>query len=78
MIKRSFNQKAERAKEILSIIHSYVCGPMITLARGGYEYFITFTNDYSHFGFVYLIRHKSNSFQKFKEYEAKMERQTSK
>ena len=44
-------------------------------ARGGYEYFVTFTYDYSRYGFVYLMHQKSETFDKFREYEAKAEKQ---
>ena len=78
MTKRSFTQKADRAKEILALVHTDVCGPMTTPARGGYEYFITFTDDHTRFGYVYLMRRKSDSFDKFKEFKAEVERQTGK
>ena len=39
-------------------------------ARGGYEYFIAFTNDYSRYGYDYLMHHKSEAFEKFREYKA--------
>ncbi|KAL0405470.1 UNVERIFIED_CONTAM: hypothetical protein Slati_3860900 [Sesamum latifolium] len=39
-----------------------VCGPLNTLARGGYSYFITFTDDHSRYGYVYLMRYKSEAF----------------
>ena len=42
-------------------------------ARGGYVYFITFTDDYSRFRYVYLMRHKSESFEKFKGFKAEVE-----
>ena len=44
-------------------------------ARGGHEYFITFTDDYSRYGYVYLMRHKSEAFDKFREYKAEEEKQ---
>ena len=44
-------------------------------ARGGYEYFVTFTDDYSIYGFVYLMHQKSETFDKFREYKAKAEKQ---
>ena len=47
-------------------------------ARGGYEYFITFTNDYSRFGYVYLMKWKSKAFEKFKEFRAEVENQLGK
>ena len=43
--------------------------------QGGYEYFITFTDDYSRYGYVYLMRHKSEAFDKFREYKAEAEKQ---
>ena len=64
MTKRSFRTKGTRATECLGLMHTNVCDPMSIQARGGYEYFITFTDDYSRFGYVYLMRHKSDAFDK--------------
>ena len=55
-----------------------VCGPMSTQAKGGYEYFITFTDDYLRYGYVYLMRWKSKTFEKFKEFMAEVENQLGK
>ena len=46
---------------------------MLIQARGGYEYFITFTDDYSRFGYVYLMKRKFETFEKFKEFRAEVE-----
>ncbi|KAL2240893.1 UNVERIFIED_CONTAM: hypothetical protein Sindi_0730500, partial [Sesamum indicum] len=46
-----------------------------TPARGGYSYFITFTDDHSQY-YVYLIRYKSDAFARFKEYRLEIENQT--
>ena len=43
--KRPFIAKGYRAKDLLELVHSNVCGPMSIQVRGGYEYLITFTND---------------------------------
>ena len=51
MIKRPFNAKGRRAQDLLELVHSDVCGSMSIQARGGYEYFITFTDDYFRFGY---------------------------
>jgi hypothetical protein len=40
---------------------------MSSMARGGFQYFITFTDDFCRYGYIYLMRHKSESFEKFKE-----------
>ena len=73
MTKWPFNAKGRRAQELLELVHTNECGPMSTQAKGSYEYFITFTNDYSRYGYVYLMRRKSKTFEKFKEFKAKVE-----
>ncbi|TYK16841.1 gag/pol protein [Cucumis melo var. makuwa] len=73
MTKRPFTGKGHRAKEPLELVHSDLCGLMNVKARGGFEYFITFTDDYSRYGYVYLMQHKSKALEKFKEYKAEVE-----
>ena len=75
MTKRPFKAKGNRATIQLELVHTDVCGPMSVQARGGYEYFITFIDDYSRYGYVYLMRHKSEAFDKFREYKAEAEKQ---
>ena len=67
--KSSFHGNSERASDLLGLIHSDVCGPMSTHARRGFNYFITFTDDFSRFGYVYLMRHKFEAFDKFKDFQ---------
>ena len=68
MTKRPFTGKGLRTKEPLELIHSDVCGPMNVKARGGYEYYVTFIDDYSRYVYVYLMQWKSKTFEKFKEF----------
>ena len=63
---------------MLELVHSDVYGPMSIQERGGYEYFITLTDDYSRFGYVYLMKWKSEAFEKFKEFRAEVENQLDK
>ena len=70
MTKRLFKAKGNRATVQLELVHTNVCGPMTIQAKGGYEYFITFTDDYSRYGYIYLMRHKSEAFGKFQEFKA--------
>jgi transposase InsO family protein len=51
---------------------------MSTTARGGFQYFITFTNDFSRYGYVYLMKHKSETFEKFKEFHNEVDNQRGK
>ena len=52
-----------------------MCGSFSVHARDGYEYFITFTDDYSRYGYVYLMKKKSEVLDKFKEFKAESEKQ---
>ena len=74
MIKSPFTGKGERASELLGLIHYDVCGPMSSSARGGYFYFITFTDDLSRYGYVYLMKNKLESFEMFKLFRNEVEK----
>ena len=75
MTKRPFKAKGNCTTVELELVHTDVYGPMTIQARGGYEYFITFTNDYSRYGYIHLMRHKSETFRKFQEFKAEAEKQ---
>ena len=62
----------ERATDLLEIIHTNVCDPMSVDARGEYHYFLTFTDDLSRYGYIYLMKHKSETFEKFKECQSEV------
>ena len=55
MTKTPFSGRMERATDLLEIIHTDVCGPMNIEARGGYRYFLTFTDDLSRYEYIYFI-----------------------
>ena len=77
-LQRPFSAKGERSKEPLQLVHSNVCGPLSVQARGGYEYFVTFIDDYSRYGYVYLMHKKSETLGKLKEFMAEAEKQLGK
>ena len=64
---------SEKASDLLELIHTDVCGPMSSIARGGFQNFITFTDDLSRYGYFYLMKHKSETFEKFKEFQSEVE-----
>jgi transposase InsO family protein len=78
MTKTSFTGFPERAADLLELVHIDVCGPMSTIVRGGFQYFITFTDDFSRYGYIYLMKHKSENFEKFKEFQKEVENQRGK
>ena len=78
MTKPSFTEKDERASDILDLVHTDVCGLMSTSTRGGHQYFIMFTNDLSKYGYIYLMKNKSKSFEILKRFRNEVEKQTKK
>ena len=68
MTKLPFKGKGERVSGPLDVIHTDVCGLMSTHAKGDFIYFITFINDFSRYGYLYLMRHKFEAFENFKEF----------
>jgi transposase InsO family protein len=78
MTKAPFTGLPERALHLLEPIHTDVCGLMSTTARGGFQYFITFTDDFSRYGYFYLMKHNSESLEKFKEFQNEVENQRGK
>ena len=72
MTKRSFIGKGLRTQVPFELARSNLCGPMNVKARGGHEYFISLLYAYSRFGQVYLIHHKFDSLEKFREYKTKL------
>jgi hypothetical protein len=71
MAKRPFSVKGYRAKKFLELVHTDVCGPMSIEAWDGYEYFITFSDDHSKYGYVYLMRLKPLKISKSFEWKSK-------
>lgn len=71
-----FKLEGHRAKQLLEIIHSDVCGPMSVSSLSGYRYFVTFIDDYSRKVFVYVIKNKNEIFKRFVEFKSLVENQT--
>ena len=74
MTKLPFVGRGERATDLLVLVHTDVCVPFDVPTRGNYVYFITFTDDISRYGYVFLMKHKSETFEKFKEFRHGIEK----
>ncbi|GJR34708.1 zinc finger, CCHC-type containing protein [Tanacetum coccineum] len=68
----------KRAKDLLGLIHTDVCGPFKITSRQGASYFVTFTDDFSRYGYVYLLKHKHEVFETFKVFQKEVENQLGK
>ena len=58
-----------RSTRRLQLVHSDVCGPMHTPSIGGAKYFVTFIDYYARCCAVHFMKHKSEVFDKFIEFE---------
>lgn len=45
-----------RRGEILELIHSDLCGPMPAISLCGYEYYVTFIDDFSRKTLIYFLK----------------------
>jgi hypothetical protein len=46
----------KRSARILQIIHMDICGPFPIATVYGYDSFVIFTDDYSHYRYIYPIK----------------------
>jgi hypothetical protein len=74
-IKKSFHSSDNRAQGILDLVHSDVCGPMSSPSLGGFLYYVIFIDDYSRKCWIYFLKAKSDTIDKFKEYKYFIEKQ---
>ena len=72
--KKSFPDSESRSKEILDLVHSNLCGPMLVASLGGYHYYVTFIDDYSRQTWIYFLKTKESEEVscKFKEFKAQV------
>jgi hypothetical protein len=75
-IKKSFPSSDNRAQGILDLVHSDVCVPMSSPSLNGCLYYVIFIDDYSRKCWIYFLKDKSDTFDKFKEYKSFIEKQT--
>nr|GEY65149.1 retrotransposon protein, putative, Ty1-copia subclass [Tanacetum cinerariifolium] len=78
MARKPYTNQVERAKDLLGLIHTDVCGPFKIMPRQGASYFVTFTDDFSRYGYVYLLKHKHEVFETFKVFQKEAENQLGK
>nr|GFA03863.1 hypothetical protein [Tanacetum cinerariifolium] len=78
MARKPYSYQVERAKDLLGLIHTDVCGPFKIMSRQGASYFVTFTDDFNRYGYVYLLKHKHEVFETFKVFQKEVENQLGK
>ncbi|KAL0456390.1 UNVERIFIED_CONTAM: Retrovirus-related Pol polyprotein from transposon TNT 1-94 [Sesamum latifolium] len=74
----SSSQKPSSSSCILDYVHSDVWGPANVPTHGGNRFFLSIIDNYSRKVFVFLMKHKSEVFEKFKNWKILVENQTGK
>ena len=75
-----FSSSDMRAAGVLDLIHTDICGPMSSLSLTGFEYYISFIDDYSRKTWIYFLRSKKSELvlRVFQGFKALVEKQTGK
>nr|GEW95175.1 putative reverse transcriptase domain-containing protein [Tanacetum cinerariifolium] len=78
MARKPYSNQVERDKDLLGLIHTDVSGPFRIMSRQGANYFVTFIDDFSPYGYAYLLKHKHEVFKTFKVFQNEVENQLGK
>ncbi|KAJ0522195.1 putative RNA-directed DNA polymerase [Helianthus annuus] len=73
-----FSKGKHSSKGVLDYVNSDLWGPARTETLGGGRYFLSIIDDYSRRVWVYVLKHKSDTFKKFQEWKVLVENQTEK
>nr|GEW47449.1 hypothetical protein [Tanacetum cinerariifolium] len=61
--KKTLFTSSGKGKDLLGLIYTDVYGPFKIMSRQGAYYFVTFTDDISRYGYVYLLKRKHEVFK---------------
>jgi hypothetical protein len=67
--------EAKRSVWFLEIIHTDICGPFPIKYVDGFDSFITFTDNFLCYGYIYPIKERSEALDKFKIFKGEVENQ---
>lgn len=67
-----------RAKEVVELVHSDICGPISPMSTSGKKYVLCFIDDHSRKAWVYFLKEKSEAFSHFKIFKKKVETESGK
>ena len=73
-VKKSFPSNIKRSKEVLELVHYDICGPMSSPSLSGYLYCAIFIDDFSRKTWIYFLKTKNETFNKFQDFKALVEK----
>lgn len=62
----------------MELVHSYLMRKIKQPSTQDYQYLITFIYDFSRYVWVYLLKHKDEALEKFKEFKIEVEHELGK
>eukprot|EP00253_Pinus_taeda_P021914 PITA_21914 len=74
----SFHDRDSQAEAILEQVHTDLCGPFSTESTLKQRYYVIFIDDYSHKCLIYFMQKKDQTFTKFCEFKALVEKESGK
>lgn len=67
--RKQFEKSGTTTGKVLELVHSDLAGPMENASYGGAKYMLVFVDDFSRMVFVYFLKKKSDTFEKFVEFK---------
>ena len=64
---------AHRSSDVLELVHTNICGSFPKPSWNSQQYFTSFIDEYSRYGYLYLIHEKSEALDMFKIFKVKVE-----
>ena len=77
-VKTTFHEKENRASVIREKIHIDMCGPFSVASTAKHRYYFIFVDDYSRRCWIFFMQKKSETFSKFCEFKALVEKESGK
>lgn len=74
--RKPFPKNGSRATKLLEIVHADLAGKMDCESIGGCKYCLVLVDDFSRMTFVYMLKNKSETFEKFCNFKQMVQNQT--
>jgi transposase InsO family protein len=65
-----FNRSSSVSTSPFQLVHTDLWGPSPIATKGGSLYYVSFVDDYSRFTWVYLLTHKSDFYQAYRNFHS--------
>jgi hypothetical protein len=77
-VNSTFHEKDNRASVILERSHTNVCGTFLVSSIEKHRYYVIFVDDFSHKCCIFFMQKKDQTFSKFYEFKALVEKESGK